>query len=98
FAMVAVMVMLEFALAGDIAEMGVAFAPLLFHVPIARDVHALIPVVLYEVHRPPACMVVDAMIGPVVLIARRYVQVDGRPDRTCLDDHGCRINHRWRCR
>jgi len=48
----------------------------------------------YEVHRPIAGVVLSAMLAPILCMARRHVQVDGRR-RGCLrlDQHRLRIDH-----
>jgi len=48
----------------------------------------------YEVHRPIAGVVLSAMLAPILRMARRHVQVDGRRRGGLrLDQHRLRIDH-----
>jgi hypothetical protein len=61
---------------------------------IAASVVRLVFCRSYEVHRPIAGVVLSAMLAPILCMARRHVQVDGRW-RGCLrlDQHRLRIDH-----
>jgi hypothetical protein len=43
---------------------------------VTRDVFVVVPVVPHKVDRPAAGVVLPAVLAPVFLVARRYVQVD----------------------
>jgi hypothetical protein len=66
-------------------------------VPIMAVIASVIRLVFcrsYEVHRPIAGVVLSTMLAPILRMARRHVQVDGRR-RGCLllDQHRLRIDH-----
>jgi len=66
---------------------------------VARHVLRVIPIVLHEIDRPAAGMVLSAMPAPVSFMSRWHVQVNGLQDnvlgRLHRHDRLC-INDRWR--
>ena len=61
---------------------------------VARDVFVLIPVVLHKVDPLVAGVVLVAMSAPVLRVAWRYVQVDGRAVHRCpIDDARLLVDH-----
>ncbi len=76
----------------DMARMTVALA-------IRGYVDAVVPLILHEVHRHAAGLVVAAMRAPSVSVRRRYAQVDRTAvDNRSADNHRLRVNQLWpRC-
>lgn len=65
---------------------------------VSRHVFVVVPVIAHEVDPPAAGVVLRTMLAPVLLVPRRYVQVDrrGRDEfRRLPDHHGLRIDQLW---
>jgi hypothetical protein len=54
------------------------------------------PVLTNKVHRTPTGIVFAAMFFPVLLVARRYIQIQWLPDRRLHDQNGLRVDYRRR--
>ena len=72
----------------SVVAVAVVLVVIVAHLPIARHIDIVVPIVTNEVDLSSTGMVFSAMLAPMLFVTRRDMQIDGSRG----DNHGFRLN------